>query len=64
MLDELNIPNEVRRRIDPTKLVAYMKDQTRARLDEVSVNDLILRSYRHSRTLQHNGDVEGETTKM
>jgi len=48
MLDELNIPNEVRRGIDPTKLLVYMKDQSRVRLAEVSFNDLILISYRHT----------------
>jgi len=39
MLDELNIPNGM----NPTEMVVYMKDQIlRARLPEVSFNDLIL----------------------
>jgi hypothetical protein len=39
MLDELNIPNGLRRDIKSTQLMAYLKDQTRARLAEVSFND-------------------------
>jgi hypothetical protein len=41
MLDELNIPNEVRGGMNPTEMVVSLKDQTRTRLPEV-INDLML----------------------
>lgn len=39
MLDELNIPNGLRSGLNSSQLMAYLKDQTRARLAEVSFND-------------------------